>query len=136
MNEYEQYNGNDYLDGSDGASEASDAADWSSVNYEANSEYSAEPEILSEMPTGGCTVFYGNYLDNYASGVRRRYYSDSYGNWILNSQQNGTVPSTAVCMNESEMSSFNKDILHMMSWVIVAAVMVKVAIWVVGRFVK
>lgn len=53
-----------------------------------------------QLPTTGCNVYYGNYIDNYASGVRSRYYLND-GNLVLSTQTNyNSQPMGANCITE------------------------------------
>lgn len=50
------------------------------------------------IPESGCSVFYGTYLDHYASGVRSRYYLN-YNQLVLSSTSSYTsLPSGLVCL--------------------------------------
>lgn len=56
-----------------------------------------------DLPSNGCNVFYGTYLDNYYSGIRTRYY---FNNNILveSSHASYTVTPTGVhCVTTGDL---------------------------------
>ena len=58
---------------------------------------------IQGLPTTGCNVFYGNYIDNYNSNIRSRYYIYD-GQAVLSSTSSyASQPTGTVCMNSQEV---------------------------------
>lgn len=54
------------------------------------------------LPSTGCNVFYGTYIDNYYNNVRRRYYIHE-GKLVLNNMTSyASTPSGAYCLTSSD----------------------------------
>lgn len=56
-----------------------------------------------ELPSDGCNVFYGNYLDNYSHNTRTRYYF-SENKLIRSSTASYTrIPDGVVCLEQGDL---------------------------------
>lgn len=58
-----------------------------------------------ELPSTGCNIFYGSYIDNYNNYTRTRYYIHE-GRLILNNSQTynyNATPSGAHCLTSSDV---------------------------------
>lgn len=55
-----------------------------------------------ELPTTGCNVFNGTYIDNYYNNTRTRYYFND-GQLIESSRQNyNIIPNGVTCLNSTQ----------------------------------
>lgn len=56
-----------------------------------------------QLPTGGCNIFYGNYIDHYLNNTRRRYYINN-NKLILNSTSTySSMPSGYNCISQGDI---------------------------------
>lgn len=63
-----------------------------------------------ELPTDGCNVFYGTYIDNYSGNTRRRYYLND-GQLVLSSTSNSNSTPTGVhCMSADDKLIYKPEI--------------------------
>lgn len=63
-----------------------------------------------ELPSQGCNVYYGNYLDNYYSGQRRRYYFND-GQLVLSGEQSyNNLPNGAHCLSSDEAITYKPEV--------------------------
>ena len=56
-----------------------------------------------ELPSSGCNVYYGNYVDNYKNSVRTRYYFS--GNRLVASTTSSytRIPDGAICLTQGDL---------------------------------
>lgn len=56
-----------------------------------------------ELPSQGCNVFYGDYIDNYQNNLRTRYYFN-YDHLVEQSQSTySRLPDGAYCLQEGDI---------------------------------
>lgn len=56
-----------------------------------------------QLPSGGCSIYYGSYIDHYQNNTRRRYYINNE-KLILNSSSTYTsMPSGYSCVSQGDL---------------------------------
>lgn len=56
-----------------------------------------------DLPTSGCSIFYGTYIDNYYNSIRTRYYLNA-NNLVKSTTSNYTrLPDGAICLSPGEL---------------------------------
>lgn len=53
-----------------------------------------------EIPSTGCNIYYGNYLDNYHNGLRTRYYLNEHRLIPSTISSYSRIPDSAVCLSD------------------------------------
>lgn len=56
-----------------------------------------------ELPSQGCNVYYGNYLDNYHNGHRSRYYLNDGKLVLSNTSSYSSLPSGVNCLSAGDL---------------------------------
>lgn len=56
-----------------------------------------------EIPDGGCSVYYGSYLDHYVNGTRTRYYLNEDHLVSSTTSTYSRLPDGAVCLTQGEL---------------------------------
>lgn len=57
-----------------------------------------------QIPTNGCSIFYGSYIDHYYNGVRRRYYINNEKLVLSNTSSYNTMPSGYTCLSQGDIT--------------------------------
>lgn len=83
---------------------------------------------ISGLPSSGCNIFYGNYIDNYAGGQRTRYYIYD-GKAYASTRTTGNTPTGAICLDSN--IGTNSD-----TWSVMWVFGVVVGVWAVWEGVK
>lgn len=91
---------------------------------------------IQGLPTTGCNVFYGTYMDNYQGNTRRRYYLND-GNLVLSQTTTNTSQPTGVnCITELNYKpevNLYTSLLGCASATIIAYLAIKI---IIGRALK
>lgn len=57
-----------------------------------------------QLPSNGCNIYYGTYIDHYYNGVRRRYYINNDKLVLSNSSSYNTLPSGYTCVATGDIT--------------------------------
>lgn len=77
---------------------------------------------IQGLPTTGCNVFQGNYVDNYSSNIRTRYYIYD-GQAVASSTSTYTQqPTNAICMTSDSIPLENPFLQTMLIITVIIAV--------------
>lgn len=93
---------------------------------------------IQGLPDTGCNVFYGNYVDNYTSNLRTRYYI--YDGQAIESTTStyATPPANVHCINSAEIiyDPLSQSQIIIGIVVMVIAVIFAAYKWVIEPFIK
>lgn len=56
-----------------------------------------------QIPSGGCSVYYGSYIDHYANNIRTRYYLNEDHLVASTSNSYTNLPTGSICLSEGEL---------------------------------
>lgn len=56
-----------------------------------------------QLPSNGCTIFYGSYVDHYLNNTRRRYYINNDKLVLNNTSSYNSIPSGSNCISTGDL---------------------------------